>query len=125
MELIYARWQGWCTAISLATLAGAFLAYLAGAGEPLVPLERLAGLWHLPADEFVAATGAPVGWGWLARLGRSDYLNMLGVAMLCLVTAVCYLRIVVYRGGRMVRLLAIAQVLVLLAAASGLFAAGH
>jgi membrane-associated PAP2 superfamily phosphatase len=127
MELIYARWLGWCTRIALLVLAGSFLFYVFGA-QPLVPLEHLPALWRLPVDDFLAASGAPTGWGWVLRLGFGDYANMLGVAMLCLVTAVCYLRVVpvFFRSGeRALGVLALLQVAVLLAAASGLFAAGH
>lgn len=125
MELTYARWLNWCTRIALATLIATFLGYVLGATDPLVPLDRLSALWRLPVDEFLAASSAPTGWGWLARAGRGDYMNMVGVAMLCLVTVVCYLRVLLIRGDTTVRILALAQVLVLLAAASGLLAAGH
>lgn len=125
MELIYARWLGRGTALALATLATTFLLYVLGIGEPLVPPERLPQLWQLPAHEFLARTGAPVGWGWLAHLGWSDYRNVVGVAMLCLVTAVCYLRMLIHQGDRVFTVLVLSQVLVLAAAASGLLAAGH
>jgi hypothetical protein len=50
VELIYARWLGWCSRVALAVLIGSFLLYLSGA-EPLVPLERLPDLWRLPVGE--------------------------------------------------------------------------
>jgi hypothetical protein len=125
VELTYARWLAWCTGISLAALALAFLLYLLRIAEPLVPLEQLPALWSLPVEQFLAATGAPAGWGWLAQAGRGDYLNVVGVAMLCGVTLVCYARILVRPGDRVTRALALAQMVVLLAAASGLLAGGH
>jgi hypothetical protein len=76
----------------------------------------------------VAATGAPTGWSWLGRLRNADYANFLGIAMLCLVTIVCYVRVLpllLRSGERMLAALALAQVLVLAAAASGLLAAAH
>jgi len=81
-----------------------------------------------PVADYRALTGAPAGWGWLALLGKGDYLNLLGIAVLGLVTAVCYARIVpalLERGERLQAAMAIAQVLVLLAAASGLLVVGH
>jgi hypothetical protein len=93
-----------------------------------VPLGRLPALWALPADRYLALTGAPTGWGWLALLGKGDYLNLLAVAALALITVVCYLRILpiqLRRGERLQAAMAMAQVVVLLAAASGLFAGGH
>jgi hypothetical protein len=128
MELIYAHWANWSARIALAVLVGSFVLYLFGASEPLVPLARLPALWGLPVEQYLAATGAPAGWEWLARLGWSDYANMLGVALLCLVTLLCYLRVIpaLLRGGETaLGVLALAQVLVLLVAASGLLAAGH
>jgi len=128
MELTYARWLGWCTGIALAVLAAAFLAYLVALSEPLIALQRLPQVWSLPVDRFVAATGAPTGWGWLAVAEKGDYANLVGIAMLGLVTVVCYLRVLpllLRRRERTLALLAAAQVLVLLAAASGLLAGGH
>lgn len=128
MELIYARWANWSARIALAVLVGSFLLYIFGASEPLVPLERLPALWGLPVEQYLATTGAPAGWSWVAQLGWSDYANMLGVALLCLVTVLCYLRVVpgfFSAGETALAALGLAQVLVLLAAASGLLAAGH
>jgi hypothetical protein len=126
-QRIYARWLDWGTRISLAVLVISFLAYLAGAFEPLVPLERLPDMWTLPAERYLELTGAPSGWQWLFRLDKSDYLNLVGVSLLALVTAVCYLRVLVFflrSGERLHAAIAALQVLVLLAAASGL-QAGH
>lgn len=128
MELTYARWLGWCARIALAVLVGSFLLYVSGVAQPLVPLDQLPELWQLPVQEYLARSAAPSGWAWLHRLGWSDYANMLGVAMLCLVTVICYLRVLpaFFRGGeKALGVLALLQVVVLLAAASGLLAGGH
>jgi hypothetical protein len=127
MELIYARWLDWAVRIALGVLAASFAVYALGILQPFVPVEELARLWRLPVDRFVAATGAPTGWGWLRHLGTGDYLNLLGVAMLGLITVVCYARILpllLKPGERLYAALAIAQILVLLIAASGLGAHG-
>ena len=127
MDLIYARWIDAWSRLALAVLVASFAAYALGLFDPLIPLERLPGLWRLPAERFVAESGAPVGWGWLVRLGQSDYLNFAGIALLATGTLVGYLRLLVWLAGRGERLLAalvLAQALVLAAAASG-FAALH
>ena len=67
------------------------------------------------------------GTGWLRFLHKGDYLNFLGIGILALVTAVCYPRIVPMlfnSGERLHGALAMLQVLVLLAAASGFFLVG-
>ena len=127
MDLIYARWIDAWSRIALAALLASFLAYLLGLFEPLIPLERLPALWRLPAERFVAESGAPVGWGWLGRLGHSDYLNFAGIALLATGTLVAYARLLLWlapRGERLFAALVLAQLLVLGAAASG-FAVPH
>jgi len=127
-QLIYARWLAVLARAALGFLVGAFGVYALQLVEPLVPLPALPDLWRLPVGEFVAATGAPTGWGWVAALGRGDYLNMAGVALLGVVTAVCYARLVIYyfkAGDTRLGWLAAVQVIVLLVAASGLAAGMH
>ena len=127
-ETTYARWLARGTQIGLGALAASFAVYVLGLVAPLVPFSELPRLWRLPVGPFVSETGAPTGWGWLAKLGTGDYLNMLGVALLSSVTAVAYARVLfVYlrRGDRWHAALAIAQIAVLLAAASGVFSIGH
>ena len=128
MELIYARWLDRAVRVALAVLAASFALYAFGTFDPLVPVEGLSRLWTLPVDRFIAATGAPTGWGWLRHLERGDYLNLVGVALLGLVTVLCYARIVplAFRSGeRLYAALALLQIFVLLAAATGLYSSGH
>lgn len=127
-QALYARWLSAGTHFGLVVLAAAFLFYVAGLLDPVVPFDRLPEVWKLPVDQFVAATGWPSGWRWLGSLGRADCLSIAGIALLCAVTIACYARIVpglLRRGERVQAALALAQILVLLAAASGIFAATH
>jgi hypothetical protein len=128
MELIYARWLDWAVRIALGVLGASFALYAYGVFDPLVPVQGLSRLWTLPVDRFIAATGAPTGWGWLDYLARGDYLNLVGVALLGLVTVLGYARIVpvvLEARERLYAALALAQIVVLLAAASGLFTQAH
>ena len=125
---MYASWASWGTRIGLALLVCSFLAYVGALLEPLVPLARLPAVWALPAERYIALTGAPTGWNWLASLGYADYVNILGIALLASVTTLCYLRLLVrflQRWNRLQALLAALQILVLLAAASGLLDRAH
>jgi hypothetical protein len=124
----YARWVDWGTRLGLAALVAGFLAYVLELVEPLVPHERLPELWHLPVEHYVAETGVPRGWDWAAQPGWGESLCMIGIAALALVTLACYLRLALSyarAGARLHAGLALAQVLVLLAAISGLVAGGH
>ena len=125
---MYASWASWGTRIGLTVLVCSFLAYVLALLEPLVPLGQLPALWALPVERYVALTGAPTGWGWLARLGHADYLNVPGIALLASVTAFCYLRLLVSflrQRDRLQSALTALQILVLLAAASGLLDRTH
>jgi hypothetical protein len=128
MQATYARWLDAATRVGFAISLAAFLVYVSGVVEPFVPLEQLPLLWSLSAAQYAAATGSPAGWGWLGMLGKADYLNLAAVALFGLVTLVCYARIVPLlfaEGERLQACIALAQVLVLAAAAAGFFTGGR
>lgn len=119
---VYARWLNIATRTTFAASLVAFLLYASGALSPLIPLESLPSLWGLPVSEYLRRTGAPSGWHWLAMLDRAEYLALASIALLPLVTLICYLRLVptfAALGERQQTAFALAQVIVLMAAASG------
>lgn len=127
-QLRYARWLEWGTRIGLAVLVTVFLAYGVGLTEPHVPHSRLPEVWNLPVSEFLLATGSPTGWDWLLHLHRGDIANLIGIALLTGCSLLCLLVLVpVYarRGDRVYVAICVAQILVLLLAASGVLTAGH
>jgi hypothetical protein len=121
-EAAYARWLEIGTRFGLALLVLGFAAYVLGLVPPQVPFADLPRLWSLPAAQYLAAAGVPEGWGWLRFVQRGDYLNYCGVAVLVSITAVCYLRLLAAFAGRERAYfwIAVVQVAVLVAAASGL-----
>ena len=125
---LYARWLDWGTRLSLAVLIAAFLAYVFGLTPAALPLAEMPRFWRLPLERYLALSGSPTGWGWVAMLDKGEYQNLVGVALLGLVTVVCYLRVLpllLARRERLQAAIVAAQVLVLLLAASGLLAGGH
>jgi hypothetical protein len=68
------------------------------------------------------------GWAWLSALTMGDYLNFLPIAVLSGVTIVCYLGIVptfIRKKDRAYAIMALVEVVILTAAASGLLTVGH
>jgi hypothetical protein len=127
-QQVYARWLDWGTRLSLAVLVAAFLAYVFGLTPAALPLAEMPRFWRLPLERYLALSGSPTGWGWVAMLDKGEYQNLVGVALLGLVTVVCYLRVLpllLARRERLQAAIVAAQVLVLLLAASGLLAGGH
>lgn len=126
----FARWVDAGTWIGLALLIACFAAYLGGFLPPHVAFEQLTRSWHLPLGQFIAATGAPTGWHWLALAGHGDYGNFLGIVVLASTVIAAYLRVLslLARHNRAFAVIAALEIFVLLAAASGLlnsFGGGH
>jgi hypothetical protein len=127
-QLRYALWLDWGTRFGLAVLVLVFLAYGLGLAEPHVPHERLQEVWNLPVSDFLVATGLPTGWGWVAHAHRSDIANLIGIAMLTgcsLLALLVLLPLYARRGDRVYLGICVAQIAVLLLAASGVLTAGH
>jgi hypothetical protein len=127
-QRLYARWLDYGTRIGFVVLVATFLAYVFQLVPPAIDFDDLPKYWSMPVDEYLAATGAPVGWGWVRRLGSGDYLNFLGVAVLGGVTIVCYLRLLpslLAKGERVFAIICAIEIVVLAVAAAGLVGAGH
>lgn len=127
-QRLYAGWLDLGTRIGFVVLAASFVVYVTGIVPPGVAHADLPRYWSLPVTEYLAATGAPSGWAWIARLGESDLLNFVGVAILGTVTILCYARILaafVRSRERVLAAICIAEIVVLAVAASGIFGAGH
>lgn len=127
-QLLYARWLDRGSRVGLIALVLLFGAYLSGISPAHVPLETLPSLWHLPVGEFLARTGLPAGWGWLRLARHGDVANLLGIALLAgssLLALAVLLPLYTRRGDRVFLAICIAQIVVLLFAASGVLTAGH
>ena len=124
----YATLLEWSTRVGLLVLVLSFAAYLSGLMPSFVPMDRLPALWSLPVDQFLAVTGMPTGWGWVALLRHGDVQGLAGIVILAGCSVPCLLALVPVYGARRERAFAalcLAEVAVLLLAASGLLSGGH
>lgn len=127
-QLGYARLLEWGTRLGMVVLLVSFSAYLFGWVGAHVPPQRLPELWGLPVGRYLELTHSPQGWGWLALLHRSDVVGLLGIALLAGCSMVCLLAAaLLYRaqGDKAFVGICLAEVAVLLLAASGWLAGGH
>lgn len=83
--LLYCSWAG------IAILAVTFALYLSGIAGSFIPPSQMPQYWGMSAHELLETTGAPSGWGWLTLVGQGDYMNLIGIAFLALLTIVGYL----------------------------------
>ena len=127
-QMLYAALLDWGARIGLLMLVLGFALYVLGASVPLVPLERLPGLWSQPAASYLRQTGTPTGWGWLALVHKGDLLNLVGITLLAgcslpplLGSAWLYLK---QRDWPMATI-CLLVVAVIVLAASGVLTAGH
>lgn len=126
-QLAYAKILDLGMKVGLAILTFTFVIYLSGIIPPHIPRAEVSQYWSLPVTEYLEVTGIHPGWSWIGMLGKSDFMNFVGIAFLAGVTIFCYLRIVpiLFRKKDTVyAILAIIEVLVLTLAASGILKGG-
>ncbi|RJQ14724.1 MAG: hypothetical protein C4560_12185 [Nitrospiraceae bacterium] len=134
-QIVYANilnkgmWSG------LALLIITFIIYISGALPSHVPIEELSKTppgsdvpyWSMRAHDFNQAFNIPTGWGWTALAGKGDYLNFVGIAWLAGLTILCYsaiIPILLRKKETPYVLIAIAEIAVLVLAASGILKVG-
>lgn len=119
--LFYGCWGG------LLVIVVIYLIYVLGILAPHVPMNDITRLWTLPAHEYLTQADVPTGWGWLHLLGKGDFLNFLGIAFLAGLTIICYIPLIpayLKQKNRTYALLALAEIIVLVVAASGIVGGG-
>jgi heme/copper-type cytochrome/quinol oxidase subunit 3 len=127
-QLRYAKLLDWGTTIGFVVLAASAIAYFAGWLPSYVPVADLPRLWKLPVRDFVATTGVPTGWRWIAHLRRGEFASLAGIVILASSSLVCLgAAALVYarRGDRLHAALAMATIAVLVLAAVGIGVPGR
>lgn len=127
-QLRYARGLDAFTRVGLALLVASFAVYVFGLLPSRVPVDQLPSLWSLPVAEYLQRTGSPTGWQWLRSLGQADVAGLVGIAVLAGCSLPCLLALVplyLRRGDKVLAGLCLAEVAVVLLAASGVLAGRH
>lgn len=127
-QLLYARLLDGGAGLGLVVMLTAFAAYVMGWLPPRLAVHELQLLWHLPVNEFVHRTGAPMGWAWLAQAHHGDLAGLIGIALLASCSLPCLLAMVplyLRAGDRVYATICVAEIAVLLLAASGVLTAAH
>lgn len=135
-QLLYAKILEIGMYVGLVMLLVTFVLYVTGIMAPAIPIDQLPQYWVMSVHDYSEAINhnflhrdhAVTGWGWLAVVNKGDFVNFLGIALLSGVTIVCYIGIIptLFRTKQTAYLwMAIAEVLILVLAASGVLAVGH
>lgn len=128
-QIKYANLLFYCSWCGIGMLAITFILYMSGMISSYIEPSQLPQYWGLSVHDYLVATNAPTGWGWLGMLKYGDYLNFVGIAFLALLTIVGYavLLFPAYLRNKDIPYAAIvfAEIFVLTLAASGILKSGH
>jgi len=127
-QLLYARILEKGMYLGLLILFITYALYVFGIMDPYIPLDKLSNYWSLSVHDYLEHTGIKAGWAWLGMLNYGDFINFIGVALLAGVTIMCYAAIVptlLKSKDTAYAVLAVIEVIILSAAASGILAVGH
>lgn len=119
--LFYGCWSG------LALMILTYIVYVTGILDPYVSMELVTKFWSQPVGEYLTQNNVPTGWGWATLLGKGDFLNFLGIALLGGLTIVCYIPVTLAylkKKDMAFAVISILEVIVLCFAASGIVGGG-
>ncbi len=113
--------------IGIAVMMVTYIIYVAGILAPHVSFAAITQNWDRGIHEYLEATHSPQGWGWLGLIGKGDFLNFIGMALIALLTMLCYFFLITGYGKKRDWAylgISICEVLVLALAASGILTSG-
>ena len=114
--------------VGLACLFITFAIYVFGVMDPHIPLDEVSKYWELKVGDYLHEAEIEPGWAWVSMLGYGDFINFIGITILAGVSVFCYIAIIpllLKKKDTIYAVLALLEVIVLVAAASGIIAAGH
>jgi len=127
-QLLYAKILEIGMYIGLLILFVTFGLYAFGIVDPYIPLDKISDYWSMNVNDYLKHAEIKAGWAWLGMLKYGDFINFIGVAILAGVTIICYAAIVptlLKNNDKVYAILAVLEVIILSAAASGILAVGH
>ncbi|ACX51348.1 conserved hypothetical protein [Ammonifex degensii KC4] len=81
-QQVYATVLYWGMLIGMGLLIVTFILYVFGVLKPFIPVTELPKLWGMKVKKFVEVARVPTGWNWVYYLGKGDFLNYIGIAIL-------------------------------------------
>ncbi|MGB6009807.1 MAG: hypothetical protein WBI57_00890 [Desulfobacterales bacterium] len=127
-QLLYAKILERGMYLGLLVLFVTFGLYAFGIVDPYIPLDKISNYWSMNVNDYLEHAEIKAGWAWLGMLKYGDFINFIGVAILAGVTIICYAAIVptlLKNNDKVYAILAVLEVIILSAAASGILAVGH
>ena len=126
-QIIYANLLLIGMVSGIVVLVITYTIYVTGLLPSYVDMHIISANWGKGIHEYLEITHSPHGWGWLALLGKGDFLNYIGFVLLGIMTILCYLVLVrgYYRKKNWIfTAISVLEIVVLSLAASGLLGSG-
>jgi len=111
----------------LLILIVSFVIYISGILPGFIPIEDIPKYWGMKSKEYIHLLNAPTKWGWITMVGKGDYLNFIGIAILAGLSVVCYLFILpslIRKKDKFYIVIVVLEIIVLSLAASGILTVG-
>ena len=127
-QILYAKILEWGMYLGLLILFITFALYTMGIMDPYIPMHKISNYWSMNVHDYLEHAGIKDGWAWLGMITYGDFVNFIGIAILAGVTIICYAAIVptlLKNKDIVYAILAVLEVVILSAAASGILAVGH
>jgi hypothetical protein len=127
-QILYAKILEKGMYLGLLILFITYALYVFGIMDPYIPLDKISDYWSMNVHDYLEHAHIKNGWAWLGMLKYGDFINFIGVALLAGVTIICYAAIVptlLKNKDTVYAILAVIEVIILGAAASGILAVGH
>jgi hypothetical protein len=126
-QIIYANLLIIGVLAGLIILVTTYAIYVSGILPAHIDISLIPTLWGKGVSEYLEITHSPHGWGWVPLLGKGDFLNYIGFALLALMTILCYLVLVrgyIRQKNWIFTVIALLEIVVLSVAASGILGSG-
>ncbi len=126
-QVVYANLLFYGCWASIFLMGITYVIYITGLLEPYVPVQEITRYWSGPSGQYVHDARVPVGWGWISLLGKGDFLNFIGIALLAGMTSICFVTLIpayLKKKDLAFLMITVIEILVLCLAASGILGTG-
>jgi hypothetical protein len=126
-QLFYANLLNKLTMFGFLVLLISFVIYISGILRAYVPMDQVIQYWSQSSHHYLEATKIQPGWVWVWKLNYGDFLVNVPISILAGVTIVCYAAVIpkfLKTKEYILVVIAILEIVVLSAAASGILKTG-
>lgn len=126
-QMLYANILNKGMIVGIVVLLLTYAIYVSGILPTFIPVEDVPKTWHKSVATYVHDYDAPTGWGWANFVGKGDYLNFVGIAILAAISILCYAVILpglLRKKDTVLVVIVILEIVVLCFAASGILKSG-